>query len=330
MVAQTHETLISPRFPILDVCLMIMPPDPHPLDFDWRYDAATIDRLTRLLSPYSPVLCMGTPSVARQLEARGCDVTLLDRQPFQGVTKHVACDPRDYRADRTYRAVLADPPWYPYDVLAWTAVAARAVRPGAAVFLSLWPEETRPGAQMEAALIFQQIAKWGNVERRVAKLHYEAPAFETRASQVGGGPLSHSPLCGELVRIEVRAMPSDIDVDTRKEQWLRFVFNDYQLALKMSTASGPALILPIDGAVEWRWPFVSARAPKREKIDLWSSEGEVASVYGPAAIATMLRELGAAPDHAAFNQIISQLPALRQWNIPRPPYRRFAEWQHQQ
>lgn len=330
MCVQTRETLINPLFPILDVCLMKLSPDPHPLDFDWRYDAGTRDLLTRLLTPYSPVLCMGTPSVARQLEAEDCDVTLLDRQPFQGVTKHVACDPRDFRPDRTYRAAIADPPWYPSDVVAWIAVAARAVRPGAPVFLSLWPEETRPGAQMEATRIFQRIAKWGNVERRVATLHYEAPAFETSASRVGGGPLSHSPLCGELVRIDVRATPSDVDIDTRKEQWLRFVFNDYQLALRMSTASGPALILPIDGAVEWRWPFVSARAPGRETIDLWSSEGEVASVYGSTEVAAILRELGAAPDDDAFDQIISQLPELRQWNIPRPPYRRFAEWQHQQ
>lgn len=310
---------------------MDTPPNPHPLDYDWRYDKKTCDRLARLLANRPPILCIGTPSVARRLQEEGCDVTLVDRQPLQGVGKHVVCDIGDFRPAKSYECALVDPPWYTAHVLTWSAAAARAVGLGKSVFLSLWPSETRPGAREEADAVLEQIAAWADIERMVMPLSYEAPAFETIASRQGGGPLSHSPLHGELVRLDVRITPpARINQESEREQWSRFVLDDYQLALRMTADEGGVAIAPAEGAINWRWPFVSARAPGRDRIDLWSSSGEVAIVTGPKAVASILHQLASTTDEVEFRQIMARLPGLEQWGIPAPPYRRFHVWHHQQ
>jgi hypothetical protein len=86
--------------------VMLCPPFPHPLDFDWRYAQGTAMRLASLLENSEPVLCIGAPNVARLLEDRGVDVTLVDRQPFQNVRRHLALDVCDFQPDRTYRTAL--------------------------------------------------------------------------------------------------------------------------------------------------------------------------------------------------------------------------------
>ena len=56
---------------------------PHPLDFDWRFERATIEDLCGLLGGHRRILALGAPSVAEALEHLGFDVTLIDRQPEQ-------------------------------------------------------------------------------------------------------------------------------------------------------------------------------------------------------------------------------------------------------
>ena len=44
-------------------------PEPHILDYDWRYTAQTVLDLSALVRPSDTVLAVGTPSLARHLEA---------------------------------------------------------------------------------------------------------------------------------------------------------------------------------------------------------------------------------------------------------------------
>ena len=83
------------------------------------------------------MLCVGAPNVARLLEDRGVDVTLVDRQPFQNVRRHLALEICDFEPDRTYRAALVDPPWYQVFLRHWTRAAARAVGANGTVLVSV-------------------------------------------------------------------------------------------------------------------------------------------------------------------------------------------------
>ena len=309
----------------------MQPPFPHLLDFDWRYAQATAMQLASILEGLEPVLCIGAPNVARLLEDRGVDVTLVDRQPFQNVRRQLALEVCDFEPDRTYRAALVDPPWYPAFLRDWTRVAARALGSNGTVLVSVWPETTRPRAGTELDAVLNEIAEWGEVERGVAHLAYDVPIFEAIArSLCGGGALSRSPCVGELVRVRVRETPRQAAASSSGTQWQRFVFDDYQLALKVRTSGVTNVIEMVSRADGWLWPYVSARAPGRANIDLWSSHGEVARTGAPLQIADALRRAAISRNVDDFDRALAALPALKNWHIPRPPYRRVAEWLHRQ
>jgi hypothetical protein len=310
---------------------MLRPPLPHPLDFDWRYADATSLRLASMLMSTEPVLCIGAPKVARLLEDRGIDVTLVDRQPFQKVRRHLAMDVCDFEPDRRYRAALVDPPWYQVFLRSWSQSAARAVGSDGTVLLSVWPETTRPGARTELDALLSEIGDWGEVERNVARLDYEVPLFENVARSLSEAHgLSRSPGVGELVRIRVREAPRRSHSGFCGTQWLRFVFDDYQLALKLEASRGTNLIERVPGVNGWLWPYVSARAPGRADIGLWSSHGEVARTGAPLQVAEAMRSVAIARDLDDFDRAFAAMPDFKSWRIPRPPYRRFAEWLHRQ
>jgi hypothetical protein len=84
---------------------------PHPLDFDWPFDEPTIRTLCQLLGGRK-LLALGTPSVARVLEAQKSNVLLVDRQPVQDVRNQLVADiPSLDLLDGDFEVAIADPPW---------------------------------------------------------------------------------------------------------------------------------------------------------------------------------------------------------------------------
>jgi len=308
---------------------LIRLPLPHPLDFDWRYDDDTAQALTVLLQSYSPVVAIGAPTVARLLEAVGADVTLVDRQPIQGVRRHIVSDASDFTTDDRYKAAIVDPPWYPAQLTSWTEASARAVGVGGTVFVSIWPHTTRPRAATEASQALNEFSRWAHIQRNIATLRYAEPHFETIAREVGGeAELSRSPLEGELIRLDVQAVPPVISKKNAPAQWLRITIDDYQLAVRRRPDSGLTQIEPVFPQDGWRWRYVSARAPGIEQIDLWSSLGEVAKLGSSDQLITALRRALHTTNRDAFERELASMPQLLSWCIPRPPFRRVIEWQH--
>jgi len=306
-------------------------PSPHPLDFDWRYDEATAQALASLLRTSPPVILIGAPTVARLLETAGDDITLVDRQPIQAVHQHLVFDAASFIADRDYRTALADPPWYPAQLKSWSESAARAVGPGGTIYVSVWPDATRPTAAAERALVLKGFSRWAHISRNAATLRYTTPGFELVARAHGDNAgLSRSPLIGELVRLDVRTSPPVGLLEESAEQWLRFTIDDYQLAIRRRSSTGSACVEPVSSAVGWHWPYVSARAPNIDQIDIWSSDGEVARLGSSERTIDSVRRALSVSNSTAFERTLIDLPALLSWRIPRPPYRRLIEWQHQQ
>lgn len=284
-----------------------------------------------MLSKSAPILALGTPSVARLLERKRIPVKLVDRQPLQGVRDHIVAAVEDFNDTGAFRTAIVDPPWYPEPFLSWSLIAGRAVGVGGSVFVSAWPDETRPTARCELKTLIEKISSWADVERDVAKLSYAEPLFErTARADEARSDLACSPLTGELIRLEVKTLPHRPNRVQREECWLRFTVNDYQLALRMDRPTALRHITQIDNANGWHWPFVSARAPCREQIGLWSSSGEVAAIGAPQEVAETLRAAFLAPNPGFFETILAAIPELLSWQIPRPPYRRSIEWQHRQ
>lgn len=307
-------------------------PEPHPLDFDWRYDDETVDRLLKVLRGRGPVLALGAPSIARALEARNQAVLLIDRQPCQAVSNHLIKEIDSSLQTPRMSTAIADPPWYPNDLIEWAVVAGRAVDVGQTAFVSIWPNATRPSALDERMSVMSELSSWAQVVEHEDALRYTMPLFEQKAMNASGAaPLSMSPRRGSLLELQVKHKPPEVARRTKSICWIRFVVDAYQLAVRADVrgAGAPRILIP-PNASGWVWPYVSKRAPGLEAIGLWSSRGEVASVTNSEHLIAVLRRALSSPTAAAFEASLADYPELLLWNIPRPPYRRNLEWRHPQ
>lgn len=303
---------------------------PHPLDFDWRFDAPTIATLCALVGARK-VLALGVPSIARRIEASGGRVLLVDRQPVQNVRNHLVADvPTLDVPEGGFDIAIADAPWYPCDFIDWVSAGARALRPGRHVLASIWPRETRPTAADDLSRVMAELREWADVTMLPMELTYEAPPFELVATSIAEDePLAWSPRYGRLLRLEVRRQPKKRTCRVRTAIWHRFFLDGYQLAVRLGVRNTTRSLVELHpNAKEWLWPFVSARAPGRDQIGIWSSAGEVAQVGDPDHLISVLREALARGDAPAFENSLVAVPELIKWKIPRPPYKRALEWQH--
>lgn len=310
---------------------MTRPPAPHPLDFDWRYDRATAERLACRLQGAGPVLILGAPSVASLLDEKGVEVTLVDRQPLQTAKRLVTSPVEDLEYSNVFRSALIDPPWYPRQLRDWSRIAGRAVGIGGEILISVWPASTRPSATAELAPILSEFNDWAHVERDVDSLTYAPPPFEIGARRkCEHDSLSRSPLLGELIALSVRQLPPAVVKPEGLRTWHRFTVDDYQLAVRIDCPTTDRGVEPVVTADGWHWPYVSARAPGIEDIGIWSSAGEVGKVGDPTGLVQTLRKAFRASNDVDFELELAEVQELLSWSIPRPPYRRSIEWQHRQ
>lgn len=303
---------------------------PHPLDFDWRFDTRTIHLLTEFVGTRK-VLALGVPSLARSIEASGGDVLLIDRQPGQAVRNLIVSDVRSLELKNVdAELAIADPPWYPQDLIDWAAAGARSIGPDGVVLISVWPPETRPSANVDLAQALEEISQWAKISDLGFNLYYETPRFEEIAMESSSSKiLSTSPKHGRLIQIKAHSEPPQAIHTIYTPAWQRFCVDGYQLAIRLaprSTLSSGIARHP--NAIGWLWPFVSARAPGREQIGIWSSEGEVGLVAEPYSLISILKAAFATASSSAFESSLTAVPELLSWKIPRPPYREVLEWQH--
>lgn len=306
--------------------------EPHPLDFDWRFTIDTASRINALISPNSRSLLIGAPTVAITCDLAGQNVMLIDRQPQIGVRHHICLDIYETPTRRrNFVSALIDPPWYFDDFRYWISWAANTLDKHGMLFTSMWPDTARPTAKDEKESLFSWIRNWATIEKVDVKLKYECPLFEkiskTKCESSG---FESSPGTGDLYLIEPHNSPEQPALLKSPVRWHRFVFNNYQLALRENNHTPtPISVTPHPLATGWYWPSVSRRAPGRECIDLWSSRNEVAVVSGASELLNALHELVLNPTIEQFDMLIRIAPALTAWEIPIPPYFEVRQWAHQ-
>jgi hypothetical protein len=306
-------------------------PEPHPLDYDWPFAAETTARLANLMPKHSTCLAMGTPLVAQYLERIGEDVTLIDRQPLQLVTRHRILDPcTDPPIEPFFSFVIMDPPWYPEVFIRWLCWAANAASADATLVCSLWPESTRPSATMERSALIEWLNTWAQVEVVPNFLRYEMPLFEQVAlAALPSSANRGSPRIGDMLVIRKSITPTLPAALHGEVVWHRFVFDSYQVALRLRSPCEEAVtIYKHPNAQGWIWPFVSRRAAGRDKIDLWSSRNEVATVEGATAILDMFREVGNTGRKGLGRGRLRALAPLLEWHLATFNFRRVLEWTH--
>lgn len=300
--------------------------EPHPLDYDWRFTAQTCHSLSVRVAHHSILAC-GTPSLAPHLVESGTEVVLVDRNPMTSSSALAVDIGRDAPVEHRTSAVVMDPPWYPEVLERWLTWGAQHLQGGSGtIWTTVWPDDTRPTAVREKRMLLEGVSNWAEPSVHQGVLRYEVPPFEAAARTVAGVTDAQTPWrIGDLIELRVRRPPQLSASLPIKETWRRFVYDDYQLALRVNP---PKLdhfeLLRHPSASGWTWPSVSRRALSRSTIDLWSSRNEVAIVGNTMRLAELLKK---ALDNDT-RDLTTELRDLVDWKLPPTPYRRTASWTH--
>lgn len=324
--AQDSVPLLSP----LAGAITRLPP-PHPLDYDWRFDEGTANRLANDLIANSgsslPVVLLGAPSVfvtiSQTVSTPPC--ILLDRcakrilalnphLPTQlELVSHDLLSPDLWKSNRKGNVALADPPWYVEHYVGYLANASLSVVLNGQVFLSLFPLTTRPDAPSERDSIITMASSMGLALERLSPgaLLYLTPDFERASLQAAGqydllswrrGDLAvfrkvaavDEFVLSQMVREAVKIAPDDGD-------WHEFVLPNLDIVKirgpLTDACESPSIfsLLPDDTL-----PTVSRRFPVRQKADLWLSDNRIFGLRGRAHFAQALSSF--APDSPASSR----------------------------
>lgn len=301
-------------------------PNPHPLDYDWRFSDKTAGKLCEFCVD-GKTLSVGVPTVAALLSEKGKEVVLVDSHPIQDLKSHLIIDINfSPPLKGSYNFVVMDPPWYLdvyYRWLSWAAISAGV---GAKIFLSIWPDNTRPLAISEKKELFDWISKWADIEYFESSLDYETPLFEKMSESKTKNLKTRK---GDLVIITINDIPILKKIATNESKWIRYLFDDYQIAVKCDKKNfqyDSINLEKLNQANGWIWPSVSKRAEGRELIQLWSSENEVAKLDNPNALIKLLDQLIETED---LNNVYEKVNNLNEWDIPSPPYSRKLKWKQE-
>ncbi|GAA4506607.1 hypothetical protein GCM10023172_35990 [Hymenobacter ginsengisoli] len=296
--------------------------DPHPADYDWRFDSATVLNLTdRLMAEAKggKIALFGTKTVFPPLIELGADVTLfnkskaiLDDLRSAGYTAGlVECDlalPLPAYSN-SYSVVLADPPWYLDYYQAFLRRTAELLRVGGIMYLSVLPELTRPGAKAERMVLLEEAAAVGMVlvNQVAGSVSYETPGFEQQSLNAYG-LYCQNWRRGDLWVFEKQQESNEglVEPVTIDEPiWVEYRVGRKRIKVK---PGNPVDMTPFSyraadpsGTILTQ---VSRRSPFRKDIDVWSSDNYAYTVTGICVLHECFRQLEA---NHSIPQIVSTL-----------------------
>jgi len=266
---------------------------PHPLAFDWRFTLISAERVLDELMESSRnddrVLLLGCPSVywlgtSKRLPR---DFMLLDlhgsvlnddtnkhERSIQSVDlmKNTLDVPR---AD----VVLADPPWYFDEAMAFLASAAHALVVGGTLLFCYGSHGMRPGAfeEQERLIAFAESLGLEWVNSELLSLSYVTPYFEYNALKAAG--FNHIPSHwrkGDLLRFRKNTHNVNRTLVPKGEQsdWFRSCISGIEIWMRRDDCvlETPELIRILPGDI---LPSVSRRNARRNEAQVWTSGNRV-------------------------------------------------------
>ena len=285
-------------------------PEPHPIDFEWRFTADDAEALAAEIASYpGRIACLGTPGVFWRLAQRGREIVLYDRNPrmkrclepslrdssgyVETIDLNTSCP-----MSSGFDIILMDPPWYLDQYEVWVGHVRRMAKPGGRVLTSLFPPMLRPGAPQQRQFVEKLLTQLGAIDHRRPVL-YATPRFEQEVLEAAGlSELGHWRV-GEILRLQVGAMPARRASPVRliEPQWLRFQLGRRVVAVRSDPADyGTVRLSPVGPEADFRLHSVSSRVPHRSAINVWTSRNRVANATGIQRVIEFLYALESGAD----------------------------------
>ncbi len=289
-------------------------PTPHLLDAAWWFDAITVEAFRaeiEALSRQAPIVFLGTPSLFldawQRDESRSSYLVdgdraiqkrlptgLRSRMDSMNLLNEV---PRLGHAD----LVVADPPWYVEETMAFLRAGQAVSRIGAQVQICLPPKGTRPTIEQEREELFDWATTGGLRLKRVleGRVRYEAPPFERNVFRSIGQPLDQQSRVGDLAIFDVEHS-SGLTLRSRPAvvEWDDHTLLDVRWRVREGPGEGSPVLTTL-GFCDDVFPSCSKRHGDREKPEVWTSGNRTFCCDNPQRFLTILRSM----DGATLEQV---------------------------
>ena len=303
-------------------------PLPHPLAFDWRFTTTTANRLlersSESTSPGETIALLGTPSLymlSYQMETRR-RCYLVDQNQSLAISVPASTTRGEFHCDDVFRShpslppaqlVIADPPWYEYEVIAFLESSAQICANLGMVYVSFPPVGVRPGIKQERARVVAAAQKAGLrlVGHEPLVLSYATPFFEYNALLADG----FTKVCPNWRRGDLLLFQSQGTTRTNignpavnGDSWADIDIFGIRVWIREESFDGfedPRLTSIVEGDI---LPTVSMRDSRRESANVWTTGNRIYHCKGPEVLSTILQALRAEENPATALQIKLQRP----------------------
>ena len=286
-------------------------PNPNPLAFDWRYTRDTagelLERVVASTDPTGTVGLLGSPSVYEMAALRKAprQFILLDQNGSLSIIGPQSlvgsifrrCDMLHDAIDMPeVQAVLADPPWYEDETLAFLRTAARICADQGKVLLSSAPFGVRPGIQEERDRIVRAAKESGlrflGTEPHV--LSYATPFFEHNALRAAGfAHVMPNWRRGDLLTFQRAggSFSGPTNPMLPVPEWAQFDVRGATIWVRPRDQQGfvdPSLVPVVPGDI---LPTVSRRDVRREAADVWTAGNRIYRCKGSHILSIILHSI---------------------------------------
>ena len=286
-------------------------PTPNPLASDWRYTSDTagelLERVVASTDPTQTVALLGSPSVHKMAAIREAprqfilldqndSLSIDDSQSLVGSTFR-RCDMQHDKIDLPpVQAVLADPPWYEEETLAFVRTSARICADQGKVLLSAAPDGVRPGIREERERITAGAAESGlrflGIERLA--LSYATPFFEHNALRAAGfAHVAPDWRRGDLLIFERTgdSLPGPMNPIAHSAEWVQVDISGATIWVRSKDQPGfidPRLVPLVPGDI---LPTVSRRDDRRAAADVWTAGNRIYRCDGSNILSIILHAI---------------------------------------
>ena len=274
--------------------------DASPIDFEWRFTKETATNISKLALTFGDkILCLGAPTIFKELLSAKVDPCLIDRNPFlKDVFPHASEEQllisdivkfKKNRPSRLFNVVVMDPPWYLPHTLFWLQIATKFLSSNGVIVIPIFPELVRPSAIEEREYLFSVLKKFGEIQH-ISQIIYNTPLFEQETLSNLGILGAKNWRATDLFVLKIKNLPfNSVPEPPKEKEWYRFKFGTQIVGITNSNEDNQEITIKSpykDGSFLLK--SVSLRDSTRSKISFWTSRNRVAIITGVERILKFL------------------------------------------
>lgn len=265
--------------------------DPHPADYDWRFNQNTINIYVQDIineSVNSKIALLGTKTIFKGLIDNSIDTTIFNKSKSilnnfreNGYTKGlIHCDLFEPQTDynNIFNLVIADPPWYEEYYNTFIQRSSDFLTIGGKLHLSVLQKMTRPNAIVDREKIIQNATKFGLKLIKIIPKYfvYETPNFERNTLKIQNLQCENWRISDLFIFEKVSSeINNEVILPLFDEpMWQEYNIGSKKIKIKNVISQVDNQIFSFESADPNGIIFtdVSRRSPFRKRIDVWTSD----------------------------------------------------------